>query len=192
MNLQDQYLADIELYKCPYPDSPAKRIAKIYGTARRGQISGAFSCKVWEKHFVEIHALATNGKLAATEVAFDEWLVSEVLTLASLLRVNGKGDFGIAQKMINLFLKDLWGFGFIETPIEKLLHAPIDRRVLAKFKVIPNSWNSWSKASSATDSSKTVKDYLLLQKELRNLWKTSPIRFPSVIQMEQFIWHQIS
>lgn len=192
MNLQDQYLADIKLHGCPYPDSPARRIAGIYGTARRGRISTAFATNLWKKHFEGIHALATMGKLPTTHIAFDEWLVSEALRLASLLRNNGKGDFGIAQKMMNLFLKDLWGFGVIETAIETLLHAPIDRRVLTKFSVVPTSWNPWTKAEATSKASKTVKDYLLLQKGLRDLRNTSPIPFPSVIQMEQFLWHPIS
>jgi hypothetical protein len=192
MPLRAQYLADIGLLSNPYPAKPEPRIAAIYGTARRGRISSSLATDLWKRHFAGIHSLVTTGSLPATHAAFNDWLVTEALKLASILKAHGKGDFGIAQKMMNLFLKDLWGFGVIRTPIETLLHAPIDRRVLTKFAVIPTTWNPWTKATATSKASKTVEDYLMLQNGLRNLWNTSPIPFPSVIQMEQFLWHPIS
>lgn len=79
----------------------------------------------------------------------------------------------------------------IEPPIELLLHAPIDRRVLDKLASPPKTWSSWTKVEAQDANSDEVKDYLVIQKTLRNFQKTSPVAFPSLIQMEQFIWHWI-
>lgn len=191
MPLRAQYLADIGLHSNPYPVAPEPRIAAIYGTARRGRISSAFAAKLWQNHFNGIHSLIVGGRLPATQPAFDNWWTDEALKLTISLRVQGKADFGIAQKMMNLFLKDLWAFGLIQMPIEAHLHAPIDRRVLAKFTAPPATWSSWTKATASTSACPTVLEYFLLQQALRGYRRSSPIAFPSVIQMEQFFWHSI-
>jgi hypothetical protein len=191
MPLRAQYLADIGLHSNPYPAAPESRIAAIYGTARRGRISKAFASQLWQNHFNGIRSLIVGGRLPAAQPAFDNWWTGEALKLTVSLRAQGKGDFGIAQKMMNLFLKDLWAFGLIQMPIEAHLHAPIDRRVLGKFAAVPTTWNPWTKASASTRACPTVRDYFLLQQALRNYWRSSPIVFPSVIQMEQFFWHSI-
>jgi hypothetical protein len=191
MPLRAQYLADIGLHSNPYPAAPESRIAAIYGTTRRGRISKAFASQLWQSHFKGIHSLIVGGRLPAVQPAFDNWWTGEALKLTVSLRAQGKGDFGIAQKIMNLFLKDIWAFGLIRMPIEEHLHAPIDRRVLAKFSVIPTTWNSWTKATASTSTCPTVRDYFLLQQALRDYWRSSPIVFPSVIQMEQFFWHSI-
>ncbi len=175
----------------PYPAAPGPRVAAIYGTARRGRITHVFAAQLWQNHLNGIHSFISGGKLPATQPAFDNWWTEEALKLAVTLRNHGKGDFGIAQKMLNLFLKDLWAFGVIRTPFETFLHAPIDRRVLAKFAAPPATWNPWTKAAASTGACPTVCDYFLLQRAMCHYWRTSPIRFPSVIQMEQFFWHSI-
>lgn len=43
----------------------------------------------------------------------------------------------------------------------------------------------------ATASSVKVRDYLNIQHQLRVFQAHCPIRFASVIEMEQFIWHPI-
>jgi hypothetical protein len=192
MPLRAQYLADIGLHANPYRDVPSPRIAAIYGTARRGRLAHASAAQLWQNHFNGIHSLIVDGGRPVDQAGFDTWWTGEALRLAGTLRDQRKGDFGIAQKMINLFLKDLWAFGLIPTPDEKLLHAPIDRRVLAQFTDPPATWNSWTKASASSSSCPALSDYFLLQQALRDHWRRSPIVFPSVIQMEQFFWHTIS
>ena len=122
---------------------------------------------------------------------YDDLIVTEALGVEVLLSANGKGGFGIAQKIVNLFIKDLWGFGVIGMPSEEHLHAPVDRRVLGKFSNVPRDWIPWTKVLAGSPSCATITSYLGIQKQLRDLWMASPIRFPSVIQMEQFLWHQI-
>jgi hypothetical protein len=191
MPLRAQYLADIGLHPNPYPAAPESRIPAIYGTARRGRISNAFAAQFWQNHFNGINSLIVGGSLPAAQSSFDSWWSDEALKLTASLRAQGKGDFGVAQKMMNLLLKDLWAFGLIRMPIEEHLHAPIDRRVLAKFSVTPTTWNPWTKASAYTSACPTDGDYLQLQQARRDYWRSSPIVFPSVIQMEQFSWHSI-
>lgn len=146
---------------------------------------------IWTKHLCSLHASAVTGTLPAIQGDFDDLIVNTALKIESTLKAIGKGGFGVAQKIVNLFLKDLWAFGIIRTPFETLLHAPIDRGLLGRFKTVPPMWVAWTKAVAGKPRSKTVKHYRSLQDQLRVLWSTSPIKFPSVIQMDQFLWHQI-
>jgi len=93
--------------------------------------------------------------------------------------------------MVNLFFKDLWALDFIDAVTEKLLHAPIDRIVLGKFKSVPILWNAWSRVEADSVADQEVRDYLAIQTKLRKYAETSPIPFGSLIQMEQFIWHRV-
>lgn len=191
MPLRTQYLADVGLCSNPYPKSPGKRIAEIYRTARMGQIGQTFAMQIWSRHLSSLHAQAVAGTLPVIQKDYDDLIVRAALKLEATLSAAGKGGFGIAQKIVNLFMKDLWALGVIAMPTETLLHAPIDRGVLSRFKKVPKPWAAWTKAAAGTPRSPTIKDYISLQDQLRNLWSSSPIRFLSVIQMDQFLWHQI-
>jgi len=191
MPLRAQYLADIKLRANPYPKNPGTRIAEIYGTARKGRINLTFAMRIWTHHLSLLHAQTVAGMLPVIQKDYDDLIVGVALKLEATLSAGGKGGFGIAQKIVNLFMKDLWAFGVIAMPTEILLHAPIDRGVLGRFKKVPPPWAAWTRVVAGTRASATIKDYLSLQDQLRNLWSPSPIPFPSLIQMDQFLWHQI-
>jgi hypothetical protein len=189
MPLRAQYLTDIGLNSNPYPHGPEARIRQMFGTCRRGSISYGFALEIWDRHLIRLHDVV--GTLPATQSAYDDLVVEAAVGIGGWLSTSKRGDFGIAQKIVNLFMKDLWAFGIIRLPSEIFLHAPIDRRVLGKFKTVPTAWNPWTKAVARSSGCPTITGYLRLQEQLRDLWRTPPIRFPSVIQMEQFLWHQI-
>jgi hypothetical protein len=191
MPLQSQYLADIGLDANPYPHHPESRIRQMFSTCRRGSVSYCFAMDIWNRHLVQLHSVVVAGALPPTQGAYDDLVVEAALGLGGWLSTLHKGDFGIGQKIVNLFMKDLWALGVILPPFENFLHAPIDRRVLGKFKTIPTAWNPWTKAVAGSSGCPTVAGYLSLQEQFRDFCCESPIRFPSVIQMEQFLWHQI-
>jgi hypothetical protein len=112
------------------------------------------------------------------------------LEIERLLVISHRGAFGIAQKILNLFMKDLWAFSLLPEAIIAHLHSPIDRRILDKFNDIPTSWNSWTQAEAGFIRAQTIIDYLYIQNRLRNLC-TNTARFQCPIEMEQFIWHRI-
>jgi hypothetical protein len=133
MPFRSQYLADVGLLTNPYPNNPEPRIADIYKTSRRGRITHAFALQLWQAHLHPIHTAAVGNALPTTQDSYDSFVVQTVLAIQSTLQLANKGGFGIAQKIFNLFMKDLWGHRVIGTKSEVLLHAPIDRIVYLKF-----------------------------------------------------------
>lgn len=189
MPFKEQYKSDVGLAECPYPDQAPGRITGIYGTSTRAThqtINLEFAGTIWTEHLYPIFADRQN--LSADREEFDDFLISRMLLLRQTLYNNHRGDFGISQKIINLFLKDLWAFDELPKLVELNLHAPLDQIVLGKIKSCPATWEAWTRATS-TDQ-KTVLDYLRIQKALRRLCADT-LGFHMLIEMEQFIWHRI-
>jgi hypothetical protein len=190
MPLRAQYVADVGIGPNTYPNNAGQRVATIYQTARRGRIAQPLAMQIW-------HALnptyqhALHGGLPATQPAYDQFVVHNGLAIQAILQAVGRGGFGVGQKIINLFMKDLWGLGIIQMPTEMLLHAPLDRIVLAKVQNVPATWAAWSRVVAAGPGAPETNDYLAIQQTIRAFHGACPIAFPSVIQMEQFIWHRI-
>jgi hypothetical protein len=170
MPFRAQYLNDIGLHANPYPHNAVERIQLIYQTARRGRINRTFALQIW----------------AQQRQPYDVFVVHACLEIETLLVISHRGAFGIAQKILNLFMKDLWAFNLLPEAIIAHLHAPIDRRILDKFNDIPTSWNSWTQAEAGFIGAQTIIDYLNVQNHLRNLC-TNTARFQCPIEMEQFI-----
>lgn len=139
----------------------------------------------------EQYLKAEKGCFPVSHEAYDQLVVDLALAIEKSLLKAGKLGFGAAQKLVNLMMKGLWAWGIIKQKLGVPLHAPVDRRILSKLKNVPSTWPSWTKAVARRKSSKTVTDYRAIQRKLRMHWHESSIKFPSVIRMEQFIWHQI-
>jgi hypothetical protein len=190
MPLRNQYIRDVRIGKATYPIGAIQRIKDIYKQARRGGCDQALANQIWGR-LRPIYRQATNGKLPTNQAAFDQFVVRNAFRMQAVLQNARRGGFGIGQKIVNLFLKDLWALDVIRMPVEQFLHAPIDRRVWQKLSNPPPTWEAWTKVYAQRRNSKEVLDYLNMQRDLRSFQRTSPIRFPSLIQMEQFIWHRI-
>ncbi len=190
MPLRAQYVTEVGIGPNTYPKNAGKRVAEIYQTARCGRISQPLAMQIWNI-LAPVRQQALNGRLPATQPTYDQFVVRKALAIQALLQSAGRGGFGIGQKIINLFMKDLWGLGTIQPPVEALLHAPLDRMVLTKIRKLPETWKAWTRVVAATPNATAVKDYLDIQHHIRAYHAACPIPFPSVIQMDQFIWHRI-
>jgi hypothetical protein len=191
MPLRTQYLEDIRLDSNPYPNDPVIRIRDASGSSRRGTIGYELAEEIWKQHLSQIYRRINNGTLPTSPMHFDDFVVNAALGVEGLLMSRDKGYFGKAQKIVNLFFKDLWALRIIPDESEPLLHAPLDRSVLSKFKWLPPVCKPWTKAKGLSSGSTTVNAYLSMQNRLRESLCTPLNPFPSVIQMEQFLWHQI-
>lgn len=195
MSYRSQYLADIGLAANPYPVNPVDRIQKIYKTARHGGLSPILAMDIWKLHLQPIYV--SLSALAATQPAYDDFIVNKSLDIEVMLTAMGRGGLGIAQKIVNLFMKDMWAFSILPAGIEQSLHMPIDAGVLSRLRVIPPTWNPWTKAVARGIKSDTVADYLDIQSKFRLYLAESawlglhPPIFASVIEMDQFLWHKI-
>lgn len=221
MSLSEQYLnatgVDSSTYSCE--QRATQRIEEIYRSVRNATIRNKqLSPHIW-KILKPIYDYWTTKqkKLPPGQQEYDKQVVDLGFEIKSIFPQQQDYDkydkqvvdlgykiqsvlkegnatiwgFGVGQKIVNLFMKDLWALGIIQNPYEKLLHAPLDRIVLEKIKNVPSTWNAWTKVIAENKKSVEIKDYLRLQKGIRDFHQKCPIKFQSVIQMEQFIWHRI-
>ncbi len=89
--------------------------------------------------------------------------------------INGKLNFGVSQKLLNLYLKYLWCKGDVVTPP----HFPVDRIIQQKLKV--SKLNAWTKI-------KDEKTYLEIISHARNVLKTS--KYNSLAELELNIYQR--
>ena len=126
---------------------------------------------------------------------YDTFAIGQILALAALLRQHQRGDFGIAQKMFNLFVKDHWALNVVSPQSEALLHLPLDWGLIHKVQNFPTSWSAWTKVvvTPATQQ-QIVYEYLLIQATYRSYWQrvnATTQRFNSPLEMEQLLWQPI-
>ena len=189
MSFKADYLAAVHITPATYtsPASAVRRICDIYQTARTGRLSSALGCHLWTAFFSPL--AAGFAALPATRPLYDTFAIRQMLTLKGLLRQHGRGDFGHAQKMFNLFLKDHWALGLFSLATELVLHLPLDRIVLSKLAAIPPPWSAWTRVGIAPQAH-VLATYLQIQENFRAEW-TRIQSFKSPIEMEQFMWHRI-
>jgi len=128
---KSEYLADVGITPTTYTTAvtATRQICAIY-KARRGSITPQFGGQLWNGFFSPL--ASQFPALPSTQQQFDTFATTHMLSLAALLRRNNtRDDFGVAQKMFNLFLKDHWALNVFSSQSELLLHLPLDRRVLA-------------------------------------------------------------
>src|ERR1700733_2156595 len=145
MLFKNDYLAAVGVTQATYTGNQlaAKRICEIYNSARRGKISHVLGSELWTSFFAPL--IPQFSELPATQAHYDSFATNQMLQLASLLRQRQKGDFGLAHKMLNLFLKDHWALSTLTPHSETLLHLPLDHNLLSKLVTIPPPWATWTK-----------------------------------------------
>jgi len=169
---------------CPHlvPGTAVRRIAEMYSTAHVGNMSYVEARKLCEDPFRRL--FEQREALPITFVDFDAHAEVEIRHLTGKLQ----GRLGIAQKMFNLFHKDLWAWDELRSSQCVVIHVPLDRGVIEKMKDPPNAWESWTKVVANDEQAFQARwdEYLVMQARYRRLWRTSSFRYP--IEMEQFIW----
>jgi hypothetical protein len=191
MPFKADYLADVDVTAATYTTnlSAVKRIISIYQTTRSGNLGTTLGGQLWTSFFAPL--AAQFASFPTTQPLYDKFATQQMLTLAALLRQNGRGDFGHAQKMFNLFIKDHWALNAFPVAIELFLHLPLDSRVLAKLTVIPAPWRAFTKVTiTPATQPHVLAAYLQIQDAFR-AYSIRIHRFTSPIEMEQFIWHRI-
>lgn len=210
--MKNQYKKDIEEEYFPYRNvtSAIERIRIIYKTARVGNVSHENACELWRIFFSKIY----QERKSIPAKTFDGWQKNKVkrlsLLLLGLLPKRNGAVLGIAQKMLNLFLKDLWAWGKLPRKIDSQLHMPLDRLILHRlFKMIPEKWTAWTHVIfNEKTFEKRYREYAKLQNDARDYHK-DPAQykdvvkkrandildrgsFDSLIEMEQFLWHELA
>jgi len=191
MPLKVAYRAAVGLTPATYPhtQSAISRICGIYQTARTGAFGYALGHHLWTTFFSPL--LNQLPQTPATQPVYDPYAVQHMLQLASILREHGRGDFGHAQKMGNLFMKDHWALNAFPAATELVLHLPLDRILLSSLAQVPAAWTAWTRVTiTPATQPQILADYLDIQTRFRNHWKRTQ-RFVSPIEMETFIWLRI-
>lgn len=192
MDCRQEYKIDIRITdSVPYDDAEAAaaRIRQIHGAARVPWISMEEAALLWAKHFVPVWT--DLARAPCTRIAYDRWIVRQIRRLASDLGHGKCLRVGIAQKMLNLFMKDLWAWRCLPSGAEQHLHIPIDRTMVQKLRKAPASWSSWTKVDVPPGQFKAaIRDYMEIQKRFRD-YCAEIGKFGMPIEMEQFIWRRI-
>lgn len=191
MDIRHEYLNAIGISEDTYLDEKlaVDRVRATYGTARRGQLGISAGQTIWTEFFQEM--VPTVGSFPTSTDAFDSLAVEKIKVLTGMLRVEGKGDFGRAQKMFNLFMKDFWALGKVSSGTEPCLHLPVDGGVLSKLTRVPPGWSTWTKVSLDDGEESVLSGYLRIQHSYRRYWHDTGARYGSPIEFDQVIWNRI-
>ena len=195
MSFKSEYLTEVKVTLATYAnqDSAGDRIRRLHGTARTGAITTNDGTQLWVSFFEPL--LSQIAALPATQTCYDNFATEQILRLAIRLQQMRKGDFGHAQKMFNLYLKDCWALNSVPPPLETFLHLPLDRTLLSRLLNVPLPWTrSWTKVVVNPNTPlQVVNAYQQIQDKFRARWQQQHIArcFNSPIEMDQFIWHTI-
>jgi hypothetical protein len=185
---KDQYKNDIHYLvndSIPYAENETaiNRINKIYSTARKGRLGYNLSNQIWG-----LLSNIYNGTdlIPNTLDQYNEFAKRKIKCLSTIISVNHQLKIGIAQKVFNLFMKDLWAWDRLNKRQEKVLHFPLDRQILNLLK--DNPWPAWTKI--VVEENNFVAGYgiyLDMQRILRSQLRYSSFHTP--LELEQFLWH---
>lgn len=123
-------------------------------------------------------------------IYFDGWMLMVIVAVAHRIKKNlrgPKGALGIAQKIVNLTIKDRWALGHVNKQLEKVLHIPLDGRSLSHItpkQLAASAWKSWSLVALNKTS---CSDYLLIQFSFRIFYNRMAI-FQSTMDLDQVWW----
>ena len=108
MPFKNDYLMAVEISEETYnaADTAITRVRAIYRAARKGNLNRQAAKILWQSFFVPLRRQLQQ--LPTSREAYDSFACRRIRKLARLLRKLHRGDFGIAQKMFNLFMKDHW------------------------------------------------------------------------------------
>ncbi len=183
-------------------DSALERLWKIFRTGNVGRFKRQpfFTPPTGAAGMGSIRVLLSPFATDRTRIPdsrrdFDEWAREKVELIAKAYSDQAPYPLGIAQKTLNLFLKDLWTWNKLTDAQEECLHAPIDRIIIQKFKKPPRSWMSWSLVKWTTPEEFTALwgDYIKLQELLRARAEllSTPAAKLQPIMLEQILWGTI-
>lgn len=136
--------------------------------------------------------VATPMLIPEKRDTFDLWVKQQAINIANAYSLQAPHPLGIAQKTLNLFLKDLWAWNKLTSDQEDCLHAPIDRIIYQKFRAPPKSWRSWTivKHSTQAELNSLWADYHVLQDAMRAraTLLSPPAQKIQPIMLEQILW----
>ena len=192
MPFRTQYAEDTGLHANPFPVNPSARIQGYFTTARIGGIAAGFATTLWRRHLARVYE--DLDALPVDQAEYDKFVVATALAIATTLAEAGRGGFGVAQKILNLFMKDLWALDLLPISRDHLLHAPVDRGTLALVPPCPQTWTAWTKVHAGTHDAPQITDYLRIQTALREklsrqINQPHPPPYATVIEMDQYHWH---
>lgn len=192
-NFKTQYRIDIRHeppLPIPYADEnkALRQIRGHYRTARRGNPKNGLETQLWHRFYSEIW----NHRRGIPQAEdFDVWHKTKTRKLSRLLAINSRWRIGIAQKMLNLLLKELWAWEEIDPGVVPSLHAPLDSVILSRFRGVPTAWQRWTKVTCIQDTfDQKYEEYAVIQQKMREYHDEVDF-FDSVIETEQFLWHRI-
>ena len=121
-------------------------------------------------------------------MSFDEWMICIIVQLAILLKGLMNLSFapiGVAQKIINLLIKDLWSQNQVALVLLPWLHIPLDRASLSHIdpKQI-HHWKAWTKAELDIT---TLVEYWQIQLTVRSFHRRLGV-FRSPMALDQLWW----
>ncbi|EGR7955151.1 hypothetical protein JKP10_21200 [Vibrio vulnificus] len=197
-DLKKQYKSDSGFSSLAYHehDEAKFRMAGIHGTSRihKTCMSGPV---LWNLHFDQLWTI--RNSIPSDPIEFECWFKSQIKTISQLIAAkrlhNNCGAehyaIGLAQKCLNLFLKDLWAFDQVTPSQINNFHAVLDSLVLSHCDNVPRTWAAWTNviARNEDEFEKLYSDYLTIQKWLRTTQNRLKFDFANVVELEQFIWH---
>jgi hypothetical protein len=115
----------------------------------------------------EVKQIAAEYKVAVSESRHID-NINRICGLEHSVLANGSLNFGISQKILNLYLKYLWCLGEISTPP----HFPVDRtiQILLKYKPVVN----WTEIDS-------LEQYMLI---IEHAKKEAENKYNSIAEQE--------
>jgi hypothetical protein len=191
-----QFKEDTNQNEVAYQDdqTAAQRISRIYGTARIGRLSNQRAVEIWTNFFYPIWK--SRFKIPASKNQFDNWIRIEIRHLseylAKCIKPQNRMRIGLAQKFLNLFLKDLWAFQEVKEKVSILFHIPLDRILLGRITEYSERWKSWTKVVATTDATfdDRYSEYLDIQNAFRSY--VNNLDGFTALDLEQLYWHKIN
>jgi len=192
MPFRAQYMHDTNLAEDTFPAHSASRTQGYYLTARHGGVDEHFATTLWQVHLAPIYQVM--DQLPADQAGYDHFVITNALQIEATLQQADRGGFGIAQKILNLFMKDMWALHLVPFGRDSLLHAPVDRGTLALVLPCPQTWTAWTRVRASANGAPQIADYLRIQTALREklsrqINQPHPPPYATVIEMDQYHWH---
>jgi hypothetical protein len=135
----------------------------------------------------DIRNLTKEGRFLAL-IDFDRWMLRLIMAVARRLQGVLKApiqELGIAQKIVNLMIKDYWSLGNIHPSVHGLLHIPLDTRSLMHIRMERNAiWKSWTKVKLNPNA---LCEYLKIQITVRQYFR-NVTPFHSTMELDQVWW----
>lgn len=195
-----QYLEDIKLNDNPYlvEETAIARSKGIYDTRRQPKLPKGRASLLWSEVFQPIYESAAAIPL---NQEYDQWHQKEVKRISGMIHdpnSTAKYKLGLAQKYLNLFIKDLCAFDVIPDQPITYFHFPLDRRILGRvvLKKEHVAWEAWTKVMANSDEEFSTLYHLYM--DIQSLFRTELNGLNKrgmdlgTLDLEQMFWHSFS